>query len=122
MMANLGNEGTHNAPPEMERGITPEWLMHQHRQQQEVNASIMATLQELRRTLDTRIGAETPITVPTPVTPGPVPEVARRPKHALPHPSIFDGTNLMDYASFKGFLKTKYRIDAAVIGGKTEQV
>ena len=79
----------------------------------------MATLQELRRTLDTRTGAETPITAPTPVTPGPVPEVARRPKHALPHPSIFDGTNLMDYASFKGFLRTKYRTDAAAIGGET---
>ena len=52
--------------------------------------------------------------------PSPTPTV--RPRPSLPHPDKFDGRDLSLYPQFEGFLQAKLHIDAASIGGETEQV
>ena len=50
----------------------------------------------------------------------PAPAVRSRP--SLPHPDRFDGKDLSLYPQFEGLLQAKLHIDAASIGGETEQV
>jgi hypothetical protein len=112
--------------------ITSEWILQTHQQQQEVNARVMAELQESRRQqaeANERLivllqGRNSPprTHVPRPVPIVVEPELTRRPKHSLSHPDKYDGEDKTEYLPFKGHLRAKLRIDQAAIGGETEQV
>src|SRR5450432_1405131 len=52
----------------------------------------------------------------------PSPTLTVRPRPSLPHPDRFDGKDLSLYSQFEGRLQAKLYIDAASIGGETEQV
>src|SRR5450432_518817 len=52
----------------------------------------------------------------------PSPTLTVRPRPSLPHPDRFDGKDLSLYSQFEGLLQAKLYINAASIGGETEQV
>lgn len=66
-------------------------------------------------------GLQIPITTPS-STREPLPAPAVRSRPSLPHPDRFDGKDLSLYPQFEGLLQAKLHIDAASIGGETEQV
>jgi hypothetical protein len=109
--------GESSAPP---AGLTPEWLMQQHRAQQELNTAIMKTLGDMQSKLTSqslRAPSNPPLDLPTVVT-----DASRRPKHSLSHPDKYDGEDRTAYPAFKGYLRAKLRIDRQAIGDEPELV
>ena len=107
--------------------VTPEWVLANHLQQQEVNAQIIASLRAIQQAtaLTPTQHAQEPASEPTAETPAPdepVSDPFRRPKHSLSHPEKYDGESKTAYPAFKGHLGAKLRIDQAAIGGEAEQV
>jgi hypothetical protein len=106
--------------------VDAEWVVHQHQQQQEINAQIMQSLHALQQSItglapDTSTNRLTP-TSTTAAASLVEPDGIRRPKHSLSHPEKYDGTDKAAYPAFKGLLRAKLRIDAAAIGGEPERV
>lgn len=119
MMSNSNNNGGSPAPNRLEDTITMEWLMQQHNQQQEINARLMQGISAIQASLQTPSPSVEPV---QPTIAGSVTEGGRRPKHSLAHPNTFDGQDRGAYPAFKGYLRVKFRIDSAAIGGETEKV
>jgi hypothetical protein len=94
--------------------------MQQHRAQQELNAAIMKTLNDMQSKL-TPQSSRAPSN-PPPDGPRVVTDVPRRPKHSLSHPDKYDGEDRMAYPAFKGYLRAKLRIDQQAIGDEPELV
>lgn len=114
---NAEETGESSAPP---AGLTPEWLMQQHRAQQELNAAIMKTLSDMQEKLtpgSSRAASNLP-----PDYSGATTDPSRRPKHSLSHPDKYDGEDRTAYPAFKGYLKAKLRIDRLAIGDEPELV
>jgi hypothetical protein len=107
--------------------VTPEWVLANHQQQQEVNAQIMASLRAIQQATANATIQHPQESTPAPITEvpvlnGPVSDPFRRPKHSLSHPEKYDGESKTAYPAFKGHLRAKLRIDQAAIGGEAEQV
>ena len=100
--------------------VTQEWIIEQHRQQQEINAKILDFLQNMQPS------QQAPPTSQPPVQSVAEPAIAsgqnQKPKHSLSHPDKYDGESKTAYPAFKGHLRAKLRIDQAAIGGEAEQV
>ena len=115
MISGSANEGAPGAPT---GGIGPEWVLEQHRNQQEINAQIMQSLRAVQESLASFTPTPSQITVPIVQKAEPT----RKAKHSLSHPDKYDGRNKTAYPAFKGHLRAKLRIDRAAIGGEPEQV
>ena len=115
----------HPAPAQPVPVVDSDWVLQQHRQQQEVNAQLAQGLSAIQETLSLL----TPATSRRPSQPAPLAQepansttLSRKPRHSLSHPDKYDGENRAAYPTFKGHLRAKLRIDAAAIGGEVEQV
>jgi hypothetical protein len=117
------NNGGGSAPNRQEE-VTQEWLIQQHTHQQEINAQLMRGIAAIQASLQTPSVSTEPVgpAISTQEELGGVSGARRRPKHSLAHPNKFDGQDRAAYPAFRGFLKVKFRIDAAAIGGETEMV
>ena len=103
--------------------ITPEWVLANHRQQQEVNAQMLASLQAIQSVMATMKQRHEPTTpAKAVVEPMAASGHDRKAKHSLSHPDKYDGQSKTAYPSFRGQLRAKLRIDALAIGGEEEQV
>jgi hypothetical protein len=117
----MENNGGNSTPNRLEDIINMEWLVQQYSQQQEINARLMQGIAAIQASLQTPGSSES--TVPSaPETIRGVSEGSRKPKHTLSHPNKFNGQDRAAYPAFKGYLKVKFRIDSAAIGGETEKV
>ena len=115
MMSGSANEG---APEASTGGIGPEWVLEQHRNQQEINAQIMQSLRAVQESMASL--TPTPSQVAAPIVQEAEP--TRKAKHSLSHPDKYDGKNKTAYPAFKGHLRAKLRIDRAAIRDEPEQV
>lgn len=103
--------------------VNAEWVLNQHRQQQEVNAELMKALQDLRESLRTPGSIrESSRLTPAPIVAESAPISQQKAKHSLSHPDKYDGVSKAAYPAFKGHLRAKLRIDRDAIGGEPEQV
>ena len=113
--------------------ISAEWVVEQHRLQQEVNAQQAANTNRIMQMLE-QLGANQPQRAVPPQAAATIAPVAamppqvnvdyepRKARHSLGHPEKFDGEDKTKYPPFKGFLIAKLQIDQPAIGGETEQV
>jgi hypothetical protein len=120
IMANNGessmdgsNEGVH---------VSPEWVLSQHRQQQEINATIMQSLTAIQASLGAKTPNSSQATAAAPTAVVGEPQGTRKAKHSLSHPDKYDGKSKAAYPAFKGILRAKLRIDQAAIGSEEERV
>ena len=107
--------------------ISPDWVLEQHRNQQELNAQIMEALRAIQEYQQITANSFIPQRRTLPPLPPqnvivPEPEPYRKARHSLAHPDKYDGESRIEYLSFKGLLRAKLRIDAVAIGGEPEQV
>ena len=124
-MENLLNVGASAA----QATIDAEWIVHQHQQQQEVNASILSALEDIQQRMNQSTQQRPLEGTPVENEPNPTREgsdtggiTTKRTKHSLTHPDKYDGENKAGYPAFKGHLRAKLRIDQTAIGGEPEQV
>jgi hypothetical protein len=117
----MANTGNGPSPAQLGGGISEEWLLQQHRQQQEINARLMQGIAAIQASLQTP-GPSTETASSMLDTIVGVTEGTRKPKHSLSHPNKYDGQDRAAYPAFKGYLQVKFRIDSAAIGGETEKV
>ncbi len=118
MMSSSANEEA--GPSDSTGGIGPEWVLEQHRNQQEINAQIMQGLRAVQESMASFTPALSQ--TPAPETTVRETEPARKARHSLSYPDKYDGKNKTAYPAFKGHLRAKLRIDQAVIRGEPEQV
>lgn len=127
---NGGESSSHNGT-----GLSlEEWVVQQHQVQQETNARIAASNEEMRTLLRDILqnrqraapATQQQVATSEPLVAATAPPTfnidPRKPRHALGHPDKYDGENKTEYPPFKGLLRAKLRIDHAAIGGETEQV
>lgn len=99
--------------------ITPDWILANHRQQQEVNAQILAALANLQ---SIKLSPPAPKATDQPLVDNRTREVQFERKHKLGKVQPYDGSDRSLFPQFRTKLEMKLEIDGPIIGSAYDQL